>query len=114
MSSETVSQVASDALKHLGLPQSWAGPLVTLAQKESSFRPGVRAEQGAYYSPEWGTQYAVGLMQVMPPTFAQYAEAGYDDIKNPLHNMMASIKYIKANYGDPNKVLQKWASQGGY
>lgn len=114
MSQDTVYEVASQALDQLGMPQSWADALVTLAEKESSFRPGVTAEQGAEYGGGWGTQYAVGLMQMMPPTFSEYAEPGHGDITNPLHNMLASIKYIKANYGNPNKMLQQWDSQGGY
>lgn len=47
---------------------------------------------------------AVGHMQVMPATFAEVADKGWD-IKDPLQNMRAGIRYLGARYkqagGDP-------------
>lgn len=41
-----------------------------------------------------------GLMQVIDPTFATYARAGFDkNIYDPLSNILASIRYAKSRYG---------------
>lgn len=40
-----------------------------------------------------------GLLQVIDPTFQTYKRPGYNDIWDPLSNMLASIRYVKARYG---------------
>lgn len=40
-----------------------------------------------------------GLLQVIDPTFQTYKRPGYNDIWDPLSNMLASIRYVKATYG---------------
>ena len=53
-----------------------------------------------------------GLMQVIDPTFRAYARPGYDkDIWDPMSNILASIRYARARYGD---VRKGWDRKGGY
>src|SRR5699024_1643082 len=53
-----------------------------------------------------------GLMQVIEPTFRAYARPGYDkDIYDPLSNILASIRYAMATYGNLEKAYNR---AGGY
>lgn len=48
-----------------------------------------------------------GLMQVIDPTFRQYARAGFDkNIYDPLSNILASIRYAVARYGSLARAYQ--------
>lgn len=40
-----------------------------------------------------------GLMQIISPTFREYALSGYGNIWNPVDNIVAGVRYIVANYG---------------
>jgi SLT domain-containing protein len=98
------------------VPQSWVGALVRIAKHESSGNPG--AVNGTAIDPRTGRitssgEHATGLMQMLPSTFREYAAPGHTDINNPVDNMIAAIRYIKAKYGDPNVALQK-SLNGGY
>lgn len=91
-----------------------AGPLrlnsmLNRMGQESSFNP--QAKNTWDSNAAKGTP-SKGLMQVIDPTFRAYARPGYDtNIWDPLSNMLASIRYTKARYGD----LQKgWDRKGGY
>jgi SLT domain-containing protein len=100
------------------VPQSWVGPLIQIAKHESSGNPnavnsiGLNPTTGAIVRGVGG-EHATGLMQTLPSTFKQYALPGHTNIYNPLDNMIAAIRYIKARYGDPNVALRKSLS-GGY
>lgn len=51
-----------------------------------------------------------GLMQVIDPTFKQWARKGYNsNIYDPLSNMLASIRYSKATYGS---LANAWKGKG--
>lgn len=53
-----------------------------------------------------------GLMQVIDPTFQQYRDKDLpDDIYDPLANIVASINYTKARYGN---LRAGWDRAGGY
>ena len=86
----------------------WAPALRTLAEKESSLRPGIVNPISV------GGEHATGLMQTLPSTFNSYAGEGHGDIYNPVDNLIASIGYIKQRYGTPWNALNGWESRGGY
>lgn len=52
-----------------------------------------------------------GLMQVIQPTFNAHKYPGYNDIWDPLSNILASIRYTKATYGS---LTRGWDRKGGY
>lgn len=55
---------------------------------------------------------SVGLMQLVPGTFRQYAMPGYNrDIYDPLSNILASIRYALARYGSLEGAYNR---KGGY
>jgi SLT domain-containing protein len=45
-------------------------------------------------------------MQTIQPTFDAYKLPGHNDIRNPVDNAIASIRYIQKTYGDISKVQQ--------
>lgn len=65
-------------------------------------------ESGYGKNPSTSTAGAKGFMQVMPTTFRQMADKGWD-INDPMQNLRAGLRYIKyldANHGhgDPWKI----------
>jgi hypothetical protein len=98
------SGVATRALQILHLPLSWLGPLLRLIQRESGGNPmainrtDINAQRG---------DPSRGLMQTIGATFSSYALRGYDrDIYDPLSNILAGLRYIKARYGSIFNVQQ--------
>jgi len=45
-----------------------------------------------------------GLMQTIDPTFNSYKLAGYNDIYNPVHNIIAGVRYSLRNYKSLSNV----------
>ena len=84
------------AMGIVGVPASWLGPLLTLISRESSFNP------NAYNS----ILGATGLMQTIPSTFAAYALPGHGNIRSPLDNVIAGLRYILSRYGSIFNVGQ--------
>jgi SLT domain-containing protein len=82
-------------------------------QKESSGNPKAKNKKPVY-SKKWGNEYATGLMQTLPSTFRAYALPGYGDIFDPVHNLVAAIRYIQSRYKHPRVAVNGWASRGGY
>src|SRR5699024_9480951 len=81
-------------------PDSWFGPLTTIAMKESGGKTGPSTINK--WDINWlrGTP-SMGLMQTIGPTFNAYKKSGMNDIMNPVHNAVAAINYIKSRYGNP-------------
>jgi LysM repeat protein len=48
---------------------------------------------------------STGLMQMIQPTFDAYALSGYDDIDNPVDNIIAAVRYAAAEYGSLDNVV---------
>ncbi|MYL44584.1 phage tail tape measure protein [Virgibacillus halodenitrificans] len=96
--SGNVKSWISQAMGHTGVPANWAGPLATIAMKESGGRTGPSTINR--WDSNWlrGTP-SMGLMQTIRPTFEAYKGKGMNDIMNPVHNAVAAINYIKKRYG---------------
>lgn len=96
--------VAAAALNMLGLPGSWLGPLLTLIGRESGGNP--RAINLTDSNAQRGDP-SRGLMQTIGSTFRAYALPGFNkDIYDPLSNILAGLRYIKARYGSIFNVQQ--------
>jgi len=53
---------------------------------------------------------SIGLAQTIQSTFNGYRLAGYNDIYNPVHNLIASLRYRRSRYGNYDIGYYK----GGY
>jgi soluble lytic murein transglycosylase-like protein len=85
------------AIDRTGAPESWAPGLRAIAAHESSFNPAAANLSGANPG---GTP--LGLMQMLPSTFAAHAQPGHGDILDPVDNLSAAIDYIRGRYGNPD------------
>ena len=72
------------------------------AMNESSGNPS--AENGWDSNAAAGTP-SIGLMQMIQPTFDAYALPGYNDIYNPVDNIIAAVIYAQATYGGLDNVV---------
>ena len=98
MGPDNVDGWIDEAIARTGVPDSWAPGLKAIAQHESSLNPAaanVKASGGDL------TKTPLGLMQMLPSTFAAHAQPGRGDILDPVDNLTAAIDYIKGRYGDP-------------
>src|SRR5699024_5921184 len=59
----------------------------------------------SYMNAKRGTP-SKGLMQVIDPTFRAYKMPGFNDIWNPLDNILASIRYAVARYGSLSRAYR--------
>lgn len=75
--------------------RNWLNGLSLIAMKESGGNP--RAQNNWDINAKRGIP-SKGLMQTIGPTFNAYKMRGYDNIFNPVHNIIAAIRYIKARY----------------
>jgi len=103
----------AEAIARTGVPSSWAPALRAIAQHESSLNPDAANVAASGGNPA-GTP--LGLMQMLPSTFAAHAQPGHTDILDPVDNLSAAIDYIKDRYGDPTGTpgLRALARGGHY
>jgi len=101
------------AMALTGAPANWAGPLGTIAMKESGGNPGVT---NTWDSNAAAGTPSMGLFQTIGPTFSAYAVPGHGNILNPVDNAAAAIRYIMARYGSVFNVpgIVSMAAGGGY
>jgi soluble lytic murein transglycosylase-like protein len=97
-----ISQAVS-TLEAQGYSASQMNPadIQTIIMHESSGNP-----QAANYSDgnaAKGTP-SQGLMQIIDPTFQSYALAGFNDVWNPVDNIIAGVRYAIARYGSVSNV----------
>ena len=118
---------ASDKIDSAVGASRWSGVATRALAKEGQLGPKRLASllrrmgQESGYDPKainnWDSNAKAGtpskgLMQVIDPTFRAYARPGYDkDIYDPMSNILASIRYTLARYGDLEKG---WDRKGGY
>ncbi|MEH6373692.1 transglycosylase SLT domain-containing protein [Streptomyces sp. KLMMK] len=100
-----IAKAIAKAMSLTGVSGSkWADGIATIIRRESGGNP--RAINN------WDSNAAAGnasrgLMQVIPPTFRAYHQAGTSwDIFDPVANIAAAINYIKARYKDISNVQQ--------
>lgn len=108
-----VTKWLTAAISATGVPISWLGPLKTMAMKESGGNP--RAIN------LWDSNFKAGhpskgLMQTIDSTFNAYKLPGMNDIWNPIHNAVASIRYTQSRYGSIFNTpgIASMAGGGGY
>jgi len=103
--------VAASALRMLGLPGNWLTPLLARINQESGGNP--RAINLWDSNAKKGIP-SMGLMQTIGPTFNAYKLPGMGDVWNPLHNIIAGLRYIKSRYGSIFNLPAGGYDNGGY
>ncbi|XOQ12634.1 MAG: Phage-related tail protein [Shouchella clausii] len=97
-----VTKWIAAAMKIAGVSgKDWLNGLSLIAQKESGGNP--RAINDWDINARRGIP-SKGLMQTIGPTFNAFKLPGMGDIYNPVHNAVASIRYIQTRYGGINNV----------
>lgn len=112
LSVNQVRGIAAQALRRLGIKENvldWQQMLVARAYQESNFNPNAvnRWDSNA----QRGTP-SRGLMQTIDSTFRAYALPKLQSIFNPLHNMIAAIRYMIERYGKGNQAVALQAMLG--
>ncbi|WP_280233636.1 DUF4226 domain-containing protein [Nocardia cyriacigeorgica] len=98
----SIEQWIQQAMGILGLSgANNADAIRIMAQHESTNNP--RAINLWDDNAKRGTP-SKGLLQTIDPTFQQYKVPGYDDIWNPVHNIMAGVRYAISRYGSLDNV----------
>lgn len=97
------------ALGILGMSDKYANSTLRRMMQESGGNP--RALNNWDSNARRGTP-SKGLMQVIDPTFRAYAMQGFNrDIYDPLSNILASMRYAVATYGN---LFNAYDRKGGY
>lgn len=102
--------LALQALQREGFSTGQVDIMLAQIQSESGGNPSVIQQVQDVNS---GGNEAVGLLQVIPGTFAQYRDPSLpNDRTNPLSNMVAALRYYKSRYGSDLSTM--WGQGHGY
>ncbi len=102
-----MTRYLQQAMQITGAPPSWMPQLEWMIQRESGGQAGVVSSTGVQYGGGHGVEHAVGLMQLMPTTFQEYAQrygVASLGITNPLANLVAGIGRIQSAWGSPGNI----------
>jgi hypothetical protein len=106
---------AQKALSAAGIPADKmnAQDIATIIQHESSGNPNAINEWDD--NAKNGTP-SIGLMQTIQPTFDANKLPGHDDIRNPVDNIIAAVRYAVDRYGSVSNVpgVQGLKNGGSY
>ncbi|RKH37632.1 transglycosylase SLT domain-containing protein [Corallococcus llansteffanensis] len=109
---------AMDILKANGVPVEKMDPqaIAAIIQHESSGNP--NAINNWDSNAQKGTP-SIGLMQTIQPTFDAHKLPGHDNIRNPVDNIIAGVRYAIERYGSVSNVpgikgLQSGSGYVGY
>lgn len=94
---------AMGELQKAGVDTSKMNPqdIALIIQHESGGNP--NAANGWDSNAAKGTP-SIGLMQTIQPTFDSYKLPGHNDIRNPVDNIIAGVRYAIARYGSVSNV----------
>ncbi|MDJ0006519.1 transglycosylase SLT domain-containing protein [Gordonia alkanivorans] len=105
--------MAKEAMKRVGFDYNnpaQVDAMIKQIQSESGGNPGI--VQGVQDVNSGGNE-AVGLLQVIPGTFATHRDPSLpDDRRNPMANMVAALRYYKSRYG--MDLTTTWGHGHGY
>ncbi|MFB1479961.1 transglycosylase SLT domain-containing protein [Corallococcus sp. RDP092CA] len=103
---------AMEILKANGVPVDKMNPqdIAKIIQHESSGDPNAinNWDQNAKDG-----HPSIGLMQTIQPTFDAYKVAGHDNIRNPVDNIVAAVRYAVDRYGSVSNTPGIQAMNGG-
>jgi len=94
---------ATSILRQQGVPVDKMNPadIATIIQHESGGNP---TATNGWDSNAAAGHPSIGLMQTIQPTFDSYKLPGHNDIRNPVDNIIAGVRYAIARYGSVSNV----------
>lgn len=94
---------AMQVLQQNGVPVDKMNPqdIAMIIQHESGGNPTV---QNNWDSNAAAGHPSIGLMQTIQPTFDSYKLPGHDNIRDPVDNIIAGVRYAIARYGSISNV----------
>jgi len=108
-------QQATRILEQNGVPASKMNPadIALIIQRESGGNP--NAQNNWDSNAAKGTP-SIGLMQTIGPTFDAYKLPGHGNIRDPVDNIIAGVRYAIARYGSVSNVpgVKGVRNGGGY
>ncbi|MET7773732.1 hypothetical protein [Nocardia sp. NPDC005366] len=103
--------MAIEALKREGFDPAQVEIMLSQIQSESGGNPDIA--QTIVDANGTGEQAGVGLLQIIPGTFAAHRDPTLpNDRRDPFANMVASLRYYKSRYG--LDLSQMWGKGHGY
>ncbi len=103
-----LGQWISQALQKTGLGNEYAGGIANMIKHESGGNPNAVNR----WDSNWKAGHpSIGLMQTIQPTFNRWKLPGYDNIYNPVANIIAGIRYAQNRYG--NDMLRAGGRRSG-